>query len=503
MITLCTRTSGVLLHPTSLPGPYGIGSLGAHARAFVDFLSDSEQRFWQILPLGPTGFGNSPYACLSTFAGNPVMIDLDELAHQRLLTEQELTGASGPGTNGSRVDFAAVHSFKTPLLQHASRMFSARASAALKATFDTFCHEQAWWLDDYVLFEAAKLSQNQRSLREWDSDLRTRKPSALAKVRENYAATMHEHRVMQFLFFHQWKQLRAYAAQKHVRIIGDMPIFVAFDSDAVWSTPHLFKLDETLAPPVVAGVPPDYFSATGQLWGNPLYEWQRHEKDGFQWWLDRLKMALDLADVVRLDHFRGFEAAWEVASHHTDAREGMWVPGPGNAFFDAILKRFGKLPLIAEDLGIITDEVRALRDKYELPGMHVLQFGFPEHGPRTYAPHHATANMVVYTGTHDNDTTLGWFAGLPENERNIVRDYLNTTADTVHWDMIRAAYATVANTVIIPMQDILGLGTEARMNLPGTVGNCWDYRMQQAPSDTIRRKLARLTDLFERRGQAD
>jgi 4-alpha-glucanotransferase len=490
-----TRASGILLHPTSLPGPYGIGALGAQARAFVDFLNAAGQSVWQVLPLGPTGYGDSPYAALSTFAGNPLLIDLDTLVAEGLLTSSDL--ANAPKSSG-RVDYGVVIPFKMKMLHLASERFPKVASAERKDKFAAFREENAWWLEDYALFRAIKNAHGGKPINQWDDDLRRRKPEALAKARETLAVHLRECRVMQFLFFEQWSALRDYAQQRGVRIMGDMPIFVAYDSDAVWAQPELFKIDEDLVPQVVAGVPPDYFAETGQLWGNPLYDWKRHEEDGFAWWLDRMKMALQMADVVRLDHFRGFEAAWEVPADHTDATRGTWVTGPGDAFFDAIRERFGGLPVVAEDLGLITDEVHALRARQGVPGMHVLQFGFGVDDDRCYAPHRAERNTVVYTGTHDNDTTVGWFRTLPARERELVQAYLNTAGSSIHWAMIRAACATVADTVIVPIQDVLGYGSEARMNMPGQLGAWWAFRLTEQPHAAAAARLREFAELYER-----
>ncbi len=495
MEALTARSSGILLHPTSLPGPHGIGSLGSHARAFVDFLHAAGQTLWQVLPLGPTGYGDSPYAALSTFAGNPLLIDLDSLVTEGLLMSSELLGAP---KSTDRVDYGTVIPFKMAMLHAAAERFGTKATAHRRAKFEAFCKEHGWWLNDYALFEAVKQAHGGKPINEWEEDLRRRNPGALGSARESLADQIEHRKVMQFFFFEQWGALRAYARERGVRIVGDMPIFVAYDSDAVWAKPELFKIDDDLVPHVVAGVPPDYFSATGQLWGNPLYDWEQHAKDGFRWWLDRMKMALEMADVVRLDHFRGFEAAWEVPAGHPDARRGAWMAGPGDAFFDAIRNELGGLPLIAEDLGVITDEVRALRDKHELPGMHVLQFGFGPDSERCYAPHRAERNTVVYTGTHDNDTTVGWFRTLPAKERALVQAYLNTSGSSIHWAMIRAAFGTVADMVIVPMQDVLGYGSEARMNMPGQLGAWWAFRLLEQPHAAVAAKLRQITELYER-----
>ena len=489
------RSAGILLHPTSLPGPYGIGSLGAQARAFVDFLHAASQSLWQILPLGPTGYGDSPYASSSTFAGNPLLIDLDTLVDEGLLNPSDLQNA--PPSTG-KVDFTAVSPFKKTMLRLASERFGSNASSERKASFDAFRREHAWWLEDYVLFDAIKQALGGKSIRQWDGELRRRERNAMARARRELAKEIEHRCVTQFLFFEQWQAIREYAHGRDVRIVGDVPIFVAFDSDAVWSRPELFKVDENLVPRVVAGVPPDYFSESGQLWGNPLYDWEAHAREGFAWWLNRMKMALYLSDIVRLDHFRGFEAAWEVPADHKDARRGTWVAGPGDTFFDTIKAKFGGLPLIAEDLGLITDEVRELRDRHHLPGMLVLHFGFAQNEDRSHAPHRAVRNSVLYTGTHDNDTTNGWYNALPAEQKSFVQEYLDTKEDKIHKHLIRAAYGTVADTVIIPMQDVLGLGSEARMNTPGQVGAWWTFRLDKLPGKAEANELARFAVLYER-----
>lgn len=489
------RLCGILLHPTSLPGPYGIGTLGTQARAFVDFLHDAGQSIWQVLPLGPTGYGDSPYACLSTFAGNPLLIDLDDLVADGMLEPHELQHA--PGSTG-RTDYGAVVTHKLPLLREAAARFMTRASTERKRQFEEFCEQNRWWLEDFALFAAIKKAQGDRPISEWDSDVKARSAETIRRARAKLAVDLHAVRVEQFFFFHQWHELRAHARSKGVAILGDVPLFVAYDSADVWAHPELFKLDEDLSPRVVAGVPPDCFSATGQLWGNPVYDWRKHAESGYQWWLDRLKLALSLADVVRLDHFRGFEAAWEVPVGNPTAEIGEWVEGPGDAFFDAVRKQFGGLPLVAEDLGLITEEVYALRDRHALPGMHVLQFGFSLGGERIYAPHSCRPNSVAYTGTHDNDTTVGWFRTLSPEERDLVTAYLDTDGSEIHWTMIRAAYGTVAHTAIVPIQDVLGLASEARMNLPGSMGSSWSFRMISLPTAKIASELKRLAWLFER-----
>jgi len=489
------RSAGILLHPTSLPGPHGIGAIGAHAKSFVDFLHNANQSLWQILPLGPTGYGDSPYASTSTFAGNPLLIDLDVLADEGLISRGDLSDAP---PSCAAVDFGWAIAFKAKVLRLATDSFASQAASHRVADLRAFIAKHAWWLDDYALFDSLKHAYDGRPFYQWDVGLRHREPSAIELAKVELAEEIQHRYITQFLFFEQWNSLLNYAHSRGVRIIGDVPIFVAMDSDAVWSRPELFKLGSDLTPSVVAGVPPDYFSEAGQLWGNPLYDWDAHALEGFDWWISRLAMALSLTDIVRLDHFRGFEAAWEIPAHHTDARGGEWVTGPGDSFFDALREKLGGLPLIAEDLGVITDEVRALRDRHRLPGMHVLQFGFDPGEDRIYAPHRAIPNTVVYTGTHDNDTTNGWFRTLPSAPRELAKAYLGADGDSIHWPMIRAAYGTVANTVIIPMQDVLGLGSEVRMNTPGQVGLWWTFRLVEQPRDAVAAVLRELTILFER-----
>jgi len=495
MALLDTRTCGILLHPTSLPGPHGIGTLGAYARGFVDFLHSAGQSVWQVLPLGPTGYGDSPYSALSSFAGNPLLIDLDDLAAQHLVDPADLS-SSPPSTD--RVDFGAVVSHKVPLLQRAAHRFLTSASPERKHAFEQFCHEQRYWLEDWALFSIAKSLHEGKSIHQWDEDIKRRTPLALNRLRNELAERIALTNVIQFFFHDQWTALRHYANSMGISILGDMPIFVAYDSDAVWANPRLFKLDDNLVPHVVAGVPPDYFAADGQLWGNPLYDWPRHAETGYAWWIQRLRHALGQADIVRLDHFRGFEAAWEVPADHPTARYGTWVKGPGDDLFHTLRAEFNGLPFVAEDLGLITDDVLALRDRHGLPGMFVLQFGFTPGERRAHAPHRCVPNSVVYTGTHDNDTTVGWFDSLPQASRRLVQAYLGTSGATIHWSMIRAAYQTAAHTVIVPVQDVLGLGSDARMNVPGLVGANWSFRLTEQPHAAAATRLRELADLFER-----
>lgn len=492
-----SRSSGVLLHPTSLPGPYGIGDLGPAAYAWVDALVAAKQAWWQILPLGPPGYGDSPYQCFSAFAGNSRLVSPDLLREDGLIDAGDLHAWSFPA---DRVDFGPVINFKNRLLARAWENFQRGKGGQLRAEFDQFLRQHAW-LDDFVLFKALKDAQADKGWQDWPRELRTRDAGALAKARQELADPIGRQQFRQFLFFRQWQRLRTYANEKGIRIIGDIPIFVSADSADVWANPHEFLLDAECRPRFVAGVPPDYFSATGQLWGNPLYDWPAMEKSGFAWWIARFRALLTLVDVVRLDHFRGFEAYWEIPAGRPDAVVGRWVKAPGIALQAAVSRALGKLPIIAEDLGVITPEVEALRDRFGLPGMRVLQFAFGDKPSNPYLPHNYEANTVVYTGTHDNDTTRGWFASASHKERSHAQRYLARDGNDIAWDFIRAAWASIAERAIVPLQDVLDLGSEARMNMPGRpVGN-WSWRFQapQLRSDIVAR-LADLTELYGRAG---
>ena len=489
------RSSGVLLHPTSLPGPYGIGDLGPRAHAWVDFLAEAGCSLWQVLPLGPTGFDNSPYQSFSAFAGNPYLISLDPLMAEGLLERKDLGGASFPSNH---VDFCALIPWKAKVLDAAFGRFQRSDSSGLRSEFENFRTRQAAWLDDFSLFMALKEAHQGARWDEWPEALRRRGADGMAGSKRDFAEGMERHSFRQFLFFRQWQALRGHAASNGVRIIGDVPIFVSSDSADVWAHPDLFKLDETLRPTVVAGVPPDYFSPTGQLWGNPLYRWDAHQASGFQWWVTRLRSALELVDLARLDHFRGFAAAWEVPAGSPTAEKGRWVKGPGGALLSRLRDALGDLPLIAEDLGVITPDVEALRETFQLPGMKILQFAFS--GPdNPFLPHAYPRNCVVYTGTHDNDTTRGWFNAAPEEERDFCRRYMKSDGSDIVWDLIRAAWASRADFALAPMQDLLDLGTEARMNLPGKPAGSWTWRMgDDAASPDLAARLRELNYLYQR-----
>ena len=502
------RASGILLHPTSLPGRFGIGDLGPEAYAFVDFLAGAGQHLWQVLPLGPTGYGDSPYASFSAFAGNTLLVSPERLLEQRLLSGDDL--AAAPDSDPARVDFGAVTEFKNRLLGRAFENFRHSPDTALRSAFETFSRAAASWLEDYALFRALKDARGGATWTKWEPELVRRDPRALAAARRELGDQVEAQKFYQFLFFSQWHALKAYANRRGVRIVGDIPIFVAHDSADVWTHPYLFKLDHTGEPRVVAGVPPDYFSATGQLWGNPLYDWDRVRAEGFRWWVERVRATLETVDILRIDHFRGFAAYWEIPGGDTTAVNGRWVPAPGHELFYAIRHALGELPIIAEDLGVITPDVEELRDHFGFPGMRILQFAFGGDPKNLDLPHNYVKNGVVYTGTHDNDTTVGWFNSEPgvgssrdaaqiERERNFCLDYLKSDGREIHWDFIRAVLASVADTAVVPLQDVLGLGTRARMNLPATTSGNWSWRYRaDALTDDTRARLRHLTALYGR-----
>lgn len=501
------RSSGILLHPTSLPGRFPIGDLGPEAYAFVDFLVASGQTFWQTLPLGPVGYGGSPYASYSAFAGNTLLISPQVLIDEGLIDASELPELESEVANCA--NFELAQRFKTELLATAYSRFKNSGSELLRTDFESFKQTQAEWLDDYALFQALKNANDGSSWHEWGDGIAHREPSAIAAARSQFDDDVTAQQFFQFLFFRQWLALKKYANDRGVQLIGDLPIFVAHDSADVWTHPHLFKLNEKGLPTVVAGVPPDYFSATGQFWGNPLYDWDAMSAEGFDWWIARVRHALTTADAVRLDHFRGFAAFWEIPAEDHTAEHGRWVEAPGRELFQALHGAIGKLPIIAEDLGVITPEVDSLRDEFGFPGMRVLQFAFGRDASNRYLPHNFKRNVVVYTGTHDNDTTVGWFNERSESptrdaeainqERQFCLKYLHSDGSAIHWDFIRAALASVANTVIIPLQDVLGLGSEARMNLPNTVEGNWTWRFAAGSlNPELAARLKNLSRLYGR-----
>ncbi len=497
-----SRSSGVLLHPTSLPGAWSIGDLGAQAYRFVDFLQQAGQTLWQILPLGPTGYGDSPYQCFSAMAGNMLLISPEQLVEASLINQADLDQVAAPhqaAFPSATVDYGASHAFKSDLLARSFEHFRSHGSASQRDEFARFCQEQASWLDDYALFIALKQQHDGASWHTWDRDLARRKKSAIKRAGEQLRDQIELEKYKQYVFFGQWLPLKAYANERGIRIMGDMPIFVAYDGADVWANPQLFYLDDDGLPTVVAGVPPDYFSATGQLWGNPLYRWDQMAKRGYGWWTERIGVALQVYDMLRIDHFRGFAAYWEVPAGEETAINGQWVPGPGAALFKAIERKLGQLPLIAEDLGLITEDVHELRDQFDLPGMIVLQFAFGGKADNIYLPHNHGKNSVVYTGTHDNDTTIGWFDNLDFESQEHVRRYLGHSADDIAWDLLRMALASVGDMAIIPLQDLLRLDSSARMNTPGVPNGNWAWRFsEQDLSDGLAAGLRLLTETYGR-----
>jgi 4-alpha-glucanotransferase len=475
------RAAGVLVHPTSLPSPYGVGAFDENAITLLETLAAAGIRYWQLCPLGPTGYGDSPYQCFSSFAGNPYLIDPAALVRAGLLTEADL--APLRALNAEKVDYGALYERKRPLLFQAHANWKKDRGRPLPyGGFEAFRSEHAHWLAGYSLYSALKDHLYGKPWWEWPADLRSYPTAQKSPVRGEIATRIEAYEFIQYLFFGQWKQLRERAAKLGIEIIGDTPIFTALDSADVWTSPHLFQLDpKTLRPTAVAGVPPDYFSADGQLWGNPLYDWSAHAREAYRWWIDRLRANFTLYDIVRIDHFRGFEAYWSVPAGSATARTGQWIAGPGIAFFDAIRRELPQAKLIAEDLGLLTPATVALRDATGLPGMAVLQFAFGGKADNLYLPHNVRANTVIYSGTHDNDTTAGWYASADEKTRDHVRRYFRVGGNEVAWDFIRASYASVANLAVVPLQDLLSLGSEARFNTPGKAeGNwAWRYRPDQ------------------------
>lgn len=491
------RSSGILVHPTSLPGRFGVGDLGPGAIKMLDFLHHARQRMWQVLPLGPTGYGSSPYALLSAFAGNPLLISPERLLEDGLVTSAELKSA--PVGRADRIDYDPVARWKAQLLRAAYARYERVASATLRAELAAFCAAQAEWLDEFALFMALKDKHGGTAWTQWAAPYARRDPAALAEARVTLTEEIALHRYAQFLFYRQWGAIRKEARKRDIAIIGDLAIFVAHDSADVWANQRYFKLDRRGEPLVVAGVPPDYFSPTGQRWGNPIYRWDAIAADGYPWWVARARHALELADIVRLDHFRGFEAHWEIPGDKPTAEGGRWVEGPGAALFETIQRTLGETPFIAEDLGVITPAVDALRERFGFPGMRVMQFGFDD-GPKSpHLPHHAKVNSVLYTGTHDNDTSAGWFAALKEPQRAYTLRYLNTDAARVPMAMIRAAQASVAQLVIAPLQDVLRLGSDARMNFPSRVDGNWEWRCpERLLTNDVAEQLAQFATLYDR-----
>ncbi len=485
------RACGTLLHPTSLPGPHGSGDLGADAYRFVDWLAAAGQQVWQILPLVETGRGNSPYMSPSAFAGNRLLIDLTDLERQGWLDHADVEAM--PGGDARRIDFDATIAFRDDRLARAAARFARVATAAQRDDYAAFCREHVGWLDNYALFAALSQRHPERDWCDWDAPLAASEPSALARATTDLAAEIERVKFAQWIFFRQWQRLRDYANARGIAIFGDAPIFVAYHSADVWARRELFDLEPSGRPRVVAGVPPDYFSASGQLWGNPLYRWEVHRQAGFAWWSERLRRSFELYDVLRLDHFLGFVNYWEVAADAETAIDGRWLPGPGVTLFEQAESALGKLAIVAENLGSVTDEVEILRKRLGFPGMAVLQFAWASDHSNPHLPHNHERDSVVYTGTHDNDTVLGWWAALDAAERRFVRDYLQSDCAEPNWELIRCALASRADTAIVPLQDFLGLGSEHRMNTPGNESDNWRWRFAWSDlPDLLADKIAEL-----------
>ena len=489
------RASGVLLPISSIPSKYGIGTFSKEAYEFVDFLNEAGQTYWQILPLGPTGYGDSPYQSFSTFAGNPYYIDLEELIAEGYLTREQCEAADWGDTEGY-VDYEKIYKSRFRILKEAYK----NSEIEKKEEFQEFVKENSFWLEDYGLYMAVKDSMSGKSWAEWDDDIRLRKPAALAKYKEKLKEEVLFYQFQQYLFVKQWTQLKKYANDKGIQIVGDIPIYVAFDSADTWANPELFQLDENGMPTGVAGCPPDAFSATGQLWGNPLYRWDYHKETDYAWWIQRIAYCYKLYDVVRIDHFRGFDEYYNIPYGDPTAEFGKWEKGPGYDLFKVMKEKLGNKPVIAEDLGFLTPSVIKLVKKTGYPGMKILQFAFDSREESDYLPHNYTANSVVYTGTHDNDTTVSWYHTIPRRDRAFAKKYLNIKNNKdIQWDFIRAAISSVSDTAIIPMQDYLGLGNEARINMPSTLGDNWKWRVEKGQlSDELARKIYEMCKLYGR-----
>jgi 4-alpha-glucanotransferase len=495
------RASGILLHPASLPSRGGIGDLGPAAYEFVDFLSDARQGVWQVLPLSPISMNHSPYSSTSAFAGNPLLISLERLADRGWISHERVAALpDAGGNNRGHIDYDRASAVKMPLLREAAQHFLRQATDKDRACFEAFCRDNGWWLEDFVLFQELRQVNQKRAWDKWPTELAWRNPEALARVRDKMRAELDVARVMQFAFFEQWRALRGECARRGIKVLGDVAIFVNYDSADVWVNRDIFRLDDKLQPVVVSGVPPDGFSKTGQYWGNPLYRWDVLKSRGYDWWVQRMRWALQQCDFIRLDHFRGFESYWEIPGGETTAVNGHWVKGPADDLFHALRSALGDLPFIAEDLGMITAEVHAMRQRLQIPGMRVLQFGFDNPGAHIYLPHKFERNTVVYTGTHDNDTTAGWWkSGATEAERRDVLGYLGSPTDGIHWAFIRAAEASIADLCIIPVQDVLGLGSDARMNTPSRTEDNWTWRLESgALTRDLAKKLALLVEVSDR-----
>lgn len=489
------RRSGILLPISSIPSKYGIGTFSKEAYEFVDFLKAAGQKLWQILPLGPTGYGDSPYQSFSTFAGNPYYIDLEMLIEKGLLSEEECD-ACDFGDNEVYIDYEKIYNERFALLRKAYD----RSNIGEDEDFVRFKEENDYWLSEYALYMAVKNSFESRGWNEWDEDIKLRRPEALKAYREKYAKEIEFYEFQQYLFTTQWSALKAYANKNGIQIVGDIPIYVAFDSADTWANPELFQLDDDCTPLAVAGCPPDSFSATGQLWGNPLYKWDYHKETGYAWWMKRIAYCYELYDIVRIDHFRGFDEYYSIPYGDETAEFGHWEPGPGYDLFQVMKEKLGKKAVIAEDLGFLTPGVLKLVKKTGYPGMKILQFAFDSREESDYLPHNYPKNSVVYTGTHDNDTTVGWYSELTRHDKNFAKRYMNIrTNKDVEWEFIRGALASVSDTAIIPIQDYLGLDTQARINTPSTLGTNWKWRLVKGQcSEELAVRIRSMVKLYGR-----
>lgn len=491
------RSSGILLHPTSLPGNFGIGDLGPQAHRWIEFLHGAGCGLWQVLPLSPTGYGDSPYQSFSAFAGNPYLVSPELLLEDGLLHPNDLKEI--PKFPSKRVDFGKLIPWKIGVLDRAFIQYHHNAPKKILAEFQEFKIKHSFWLDDFCLFMAIKEAHGGGSWVNWPQPLLTREPEAIRNAKQVYSTAIQRQEFRQFVFYRQWHSLHKHASDKDILIIGDIPIFVAHDSAEVWARRDLFALDDSGNPTYVSGVPPDYFSKTGQLWGNPLYRWEVHKAEGYSWWIERLKAVYELVDIARLDHFRGFAGYWQVPYGEKTAVKGRWVPGPGEGFFEVVDIVLGDLPIIAEDLGVITADVIAMRERFNFPGMRIFQFAFQGDPQEPFLPHNHVENCVVYTGTHDNDTARGWYERVSEEERSFYRRYMNRDGKQVAWDMIRATWGSVAVFALAPMQDFLNLGNEARMNYPGNPSGNWTWRMtNSALSDSLQARIKEINFLYDR-----
>ncbi len=494
---LLPRLTGILLHPISLPSRGGIGDFGPAAYEFLDFLASARQGLWQVLPLGAPANGNSPYSSTSAFAGNPLLISLERLAERGWLGRSSLDGLP---TTVKPIDYEEVWRHKGPPLEQAAEKFLSSAPDRFRERFDRFTADNSWWLEDYVLYDALRERYKKACWKEWPRELARREANAMERARKEFASGMTVRRVLQFFFYEQWRAVRVYCAQKSIRVVGDIAIFVDYDSADVWAHRELWRLKDDLEPVVVSGVPPDAFSATGQRWGNPLYDWEAMRARGYEWWVQRLRWATQTCDFIRLDHFRGFAQFWEIPAQDETAMNGRWVDGPRDDLFNRLSQALGGLPFFAEDLGFITPDVHALRENHKIPGMAVLQFGFGDPGAHAYLPHRLTPDRVVYTGTHDNDTTLGWWNSLAtEYEKKSVLAYVGPAEDGINWALIRAAQGSPASFSVVPVQDVLGLGSEARMNTPSQAQGNYHWRMQPGSlTPQLAEKLANLAEVTDR-----